>query len=74
VPQFMGLFRYNLPLGDEYETDFSGGTIKALADPDQRDGERERARVLRDLARRLMLSRPPLRPQILHRSWWLIPP
>jgi hypothetical protein len=31
VPQFMGLFRYNLPLGDEYETDFSGGTIKALA-------------------------------------------
>jgi hypothetical protein len=27
----MGLFRYNLPLGDEYETDFSGGTIKALA-------------------------------------------
>lgn len=31
VPQFMGLFRYNLPLGDEYETDFSGGTVKALA-------------------------------------------
>jgi hypothetical protein len=31
VPQFMGLFRYNLPLGDEYETDFSGGSVKALA-------------------------------------------
>jgi hypothetical protein len=31
VPQFMGLFSYALPLGDEYETDFSGGTIKALA-------------------------------------------
>lgn len=31
VPQFMGLYAYSLPLGDEYETDFSGGTIKALA-------------------------------------------
>lgn len=31
IPQFMGLVRYDLPLGDEYETDFSGGTIKALA-------------------------------------------
>lgn len=30
VPQFMGLFMYNLPLGDEYETDFSGGAVKAL--------------------------------------------
>lgn len=30
-PQFMGLMKESLPLGDEYETDFSGGTIKALA-------------------------------------------
>lgn len=30
VPQFMGLYSYSLPLGDEYETDFSGGTIKAI--------------------------------------------
>lgn len=29
--QFMGLMKEALPLGDEYETDFSGGTIKALA-------------------------------------------
>lgn len=31
LSQFMGLYHYELPLGDEYETDFSGGTIKALA-------------------------------------------
>lgn len=31
VPQFMGLYEFKLPLGDEYETDFSGGTVKALA-------------------------------------------
>lgn len=31
VPQFMGLMRFELPLGSEYETDFSGGTIKAIA-------------------------------------------
>lgn len=30
VPQFMGLYKYELPLGSEYETDFSGGTIKAI--------------------------------------------
>lgn len=31
IPQFMGLFKYEIPLGDEDETDFSGGTVKALA-------------------------------------------
>lgn len=28
--QFMGLNKFELPLGSEYETDFSGGTIKAI--------------------------------------------
>lgn len=28
--QFMGLMKYELPLGSEFETDFSGGTIKAI--------------------------------------------
>lgn len=31
VPQFMGVFRVAIPLGYEPETDFSGGTIRALA-------------------------------------------
>lgn len=30
IPQFMGLKQWELPLGSEYETDFSGGTIKAV--------------------------------------------
>lgn len=29
--QFMGLNKFELPFGSEYETDFSGGTIRALA-------------------------------------------
>lgn len=29
-PQFMGLSDFELPLGSEFETDFSGGTIKAI--------------------------------------------
>lgn len=31
VPQFMGIYEFKQPLGDEYETDFSGGTVKGLA-------------------------------------------
>lgn len=30
VPQFMGSFNYQYPLGQEPECDFSGGTVKAL--------------------------------------------
>ncbi len=30
VPQFMGLFTIQLPLGREFEIDSSGGTIKAI--------------------------------------------
>lgn len=30
VPQFMGLFTLQFPLGREFETDSSGGTIKAI--------------------------------------------
>lgn len=31
LPQFMGVYAEALPLGEEYETDFSGGTVRAIA-------------------------------------------
>lgn len=31
VPQFMGSFNYQYPLGQEPESDYSGGTIRAIA-------------------------------------------
>lgn len=31
VPQFMGLYSYQYPLGQEPDSDLSGGTVKAIA-------------------------------------------